>query len=829
MPYWITETLAVLPAFAWVYLLLGVPLALVVLPHQDWRDRPTVLMTAFVLGPAALTAWMLLLGSLPAALLTRGPVFSGLAVLTALAWGLWLWQRPQPTPTAGAAASRLPFTIGERLLLTMIAVAVAVRLLVMAYWGFTAYDALWVYGYQGRLYFLEGLIPTSIDYYPQFIPLQYTFGQLAYGGISDSAARAAMPFLHIGSILAAYSLGARIFNRRAGIFLAALWGLYPAVGEWARMGDLEIPLAFTVTAAAAFFFQAWREPTAPYARRYALLAGLVYGVALWTKPTAGGFALGIVLINATALALARFDWTAYRPRFAVSLWTALACAPLGGVWYLRNLLLGHAAVDFPPTYWYTLAERGGGQMLWYTAGLVALAAYLANWRKLSYLTGFGTGLVVLAITPSALARFIPISPDAPVLWLLPSLDGLPRMGQLEWALLLAGLMLVAVGLYPHRHEMSLDGRLVGWVLLATLPYFALYFWRYSYHYRLSFAIVPMIALPIAVILANWLPGADVRAWRGVYRWGFTGGLFLAALPGIVLPFYDPFLGWNYLWSGELADDTAKRESGNEALMWMVDGFNVYEQENGEPPSVIAPGVQRLPFFFPQADIEINTAPTRLHEIEDVVYYVDSHPDGTGMYEDIPIDQNQVWAALGRRDIMRWAWGMDDGIFRYDIYELHIENRYTPPSPNNRAEGEVRFGDYAQFLGHDIVSNTFEIGQRRVLTLYWEVMAEPERDYMTYIHLRDGEGEVWQAWDGPVALQDDGRYYTTLVWEPGEYIADGRGFRLTNEDVPPGEGYNIVIGMYDLVTNERVPVAINGETVGDGYPLDEAITVIPPQE
>ena len=139
----------------------------------------------------------------------------------------------------------------------MIGVALIVRWLGVAYWPSTAYDALWVYAYEGKLYTLLGYIPNTIGYYPQFLPLLETYLQLAVGGVNDHAARAVLPWLHIGSILAAYVLGRRLFNRRIGIYVAAIWALYPHVGEWSRYGDLEIPVAFLFTAAAAFFLLAW--------------------------------------------------------------------------------------------------------------------------------------------------------------------------------------------------------------------------------------------------------------------------------------------------------------------------------------------------------------------------------------------------------------------------------------------------------------------------------------------------------------------------------------------------------------------------------------------
>jgi hypothetical protein len=470
--------------------------------------------------------------------------------------------------------------------------------------------------------------------------------------------------------------------------------------------------------------------------------------------------------------------------------------------------------------------------LWYVAGLLVLFAYLAYRRRANWMIGTGVALVLLGVAPSALARFLSVPPDAMWTRVYPSLVGLPRLGWLEGACLLGGVLVLAAAFRRAFDFNTLppDAAKVGWMLAVTLPYFAVFFWLYSYHYRLAFAVVPLMAAPTAVVLARWFPNADVRAWGGGRRWLFTGAVLLLALPGVVLPLRDKFLGWDYLWNGDLTDDTAKRTSGNEALMWMVDGFRAYEAEHGEPPVIAAPGVQRLPFFFPLADIRIDEAPTRLSELDGVTYFVDSHPDGTGAYErkGVPLLQNQVLSALGRQDILRRAWWRDDGIFRYEIYELHLANRFEPKEPLGAAEGDVVFGGFARFLGHEISSRTFQIGQRRTVKLYWEVLDEAHNDYMTYIHLRDSEDKLQMAWDGPVSLTEDGRYYTTLVWEPGEYIVDDRLLQLTNFDAPTGDGYSIVIGLYDLATGERVPVTQNGEPIGGGYRLDEPITVTPPE-
>jgi hypothetical protein len=384
MPYWINSTLAALPSVMWVYVGLGLPWALALLPRKDWRDRVLVACLALAFGPALLTAWMFVLGTIGGAqALLRFDLIVGGTVVLAAAGALLAWRVYSISPPTQAVEGAAPLAIDEKLLIALIVIAVAIRWLTTAHWPFTAYDELWVYGYEGRLYTLLGYIPQRIGYYPQFLPLQYTYAQLAVGGVDDHAARAVIPFLHAGSILAVYALGARLFNRRAGIVAAALWALYPHVGEWAHVGDLEIAQTFLLTATAAFFFMAWtgQEPR----RRYALIAGLLFGAALWTKPTAGAFVWGIILLAAMEIVRVGTSmpgrgvelnvqtqplssrpewWRACRPRLEVAFITGLACIPLGGVWYARNILLGHPPVVLPIASWLALAQRSGAEFGW---------------------------------------------------------------------------------------------------------------------------------------------------------------------------------------------------------------------------------------------------------------------------------------------------------------------------------------------------------------------------------------------------------------------------------------------------------------------------------
>jgi 4-amino-4-deoxy-L-arabinose transferase-like glycosyltransferase len=837
MPYWITQTLASTPALAWMFLALGLPWALVLLPRAHWRDRTMVACLTLAFGPMLLTAWMLFLGVLPAPFLRLDTTLGGTAVIAGIGWAL-VWRKgrslphPNPSSSNGEAQENVsPLRLDEKLLMLLVGIMWVVNWLSTAYWPFTAYDALWVYGYEGRLYALVNQIPAKIGYYPQFLPLQYTYLQLAVGGIDDHAARAVVPWLFLGSILAVYLLGSRLFNRRAGIFAAALWALYPHVGEWTRYGDLEVVLTFLFTGAAAFFLMAWVALTpAPspsgrggaasplFWRRYAVIAGLLLGTGMWTKPTMGAFIWGVALLLAAELVRLRFDWRRWWPRFSVVAVMGIASIPLGAVWYVRNALLGHPIIDFPTGFWLTLAARSGAEFGWPLLALIVLLLWV--W----YAGGARKDVAVRMQTLAGLALVLA--------GVLPSIIQPHRMGILEWLAFGAGLFILARSLADYaKPRWTPQGRAwterAGWLALLALPYFVTWFYSYSYHYRLSFAIVPLMLMPTALILAHWTSG--LRARRHPL---YIAALILAGLPGVVAPLYDAYAGWDWLWTDKLPDDHARYVSGNAALMSVVDGLNDYQKQHGALPGVVAPGVRRLPFFFPTADFRVENPPTTLNELNNTTFYVYGLPETPGTYEVIGAPKNQVLASLSmtsrepdERPLWHRAWWLDDGIFNYTVYQSLLERRFIRPKVLVKAPEQVIFGGSLRYLGYDIGGGQFWPNRHLIMHLYWQTIAPPPQNYTFYVHLRDKDGKLWATWDGPVSWTQDGNYYSTQYWETGEYISDYRDLALTDPNTPVGEDYTISIGVYNWLTGERVPLLVNGQPAGDTYTLPEKVSVL----
>jgi len=599
-----------------------------------------------------------------------------------------------------------------------------------------------------------------------------------------------------------------------------------------------------VTGAAAYFIEAWRTKRA----RPALVSGLLLAGALWTKPTGGALALGVMLAVAGTLLARRLRLADAWPKLRLALIAGLACAPLGGMWYVRNLLLGHTIVDFPAAYWHDFAQRSGQEFGWplLIAGLVAGALVVkggAGAGRLTRLAPLVAMLLLLAGTlPTAWnADRIHDAGDA-WLWLRGDINASRRMGALEWASVAAGFALLAWAGRARWRALPGERRatvLLLWALL--LPYAAVWFLDFSYHYRLSFAIVPLLAVQVAALvdgwLWDWLAARRVRRMMGVLA---TGALIaVAAWAGV----QHTVEAWR---DGGLPDDTAKYDRGNPALMVVVHMLERVAAGRGDVVVAI-PGEDRLPFFFPTWEIRNSRDPAelplRLEDLAGVDVFVNTSvgvflmqwsgqwpnslqadADLAALYHQLDVrgPDGAPWPTV-LEPIPLSADGslpVDDGNFRYTAFTLHPEARFAPMTPSAAQPDEVLFGDWARLVGHDLGNLKWERSQRIVLSLYWQptAAAPPPRDYSVYVHLLTPDGTLLRAFDGEPA----GGTYPTRFWRPGESLLDYRILRVP-EDIPPGPAI-LRIGLYDPLSNERLPVTVGGAPAGDGLTIETRIEV-----
>jgi len=823
--YWIQEALLGILPTLWMTLGLGLPWAFAILPTKQWDSRTLIIAVALAIGPAWMTAWMLVLGVAGAQLNQRlfTPEWILLGSIIIVLFGIMVaWRKRKsyiPEPSQSVALA-----LDEKLIINLIVLAVIIRWIHTAFWTFTAYDVLWVYGFQSRLYFLEGFIPHSIDYYPQFVQLQYTYVQVMVGAINDHAARMVIPMMHIGSILAAYLLGERLFNRRVGIITAALWSLHPYVGQWSFVGDLEIPVTFSFTMASTFFLTAWMDDDTQSRRQYALLAGLMLGIAMYTKPTAGAFIWGVMLLVAIELIRSRFRIRLWLPRFMVAFWTGIACIPLGAIWYIRNIALGHDAVTFPPDLWLTLARRSGDHLNWIVLAIIIGFIGYSILQKISVryfvIGSIGIALILMGVLPSNPTLFpARFDPSQSYITLI------------EAILIFAGLLVTSLSLFLDlRHQQIERGsrsiEVLVWTLLLAFPYFATWFYSYSYHYRLGFAIVPLLILPSAVLLSTWFTIERIQQWKRRYRIIYTIVIIILCLPGVVSVAVD--VTWSSIWllDEKLESDIRKYQAFNPALVEVYFAINEYMAEDEVPPIIVAPGEQRLPFFFPQMQI-IDKTITTLNEFEALGathFIYGTHAGWAYERAGIKPEDNQLIASLGRLDRFKETKYHNDATFRYEVYQSRdTRSRFLPPRARNYPihydDVDIIFGDKLRFRAEGISPTHFFADEKILLTSAWQALQHMSTDYLFVFELYNQDSNtVGYQWTLHIAPYRHG-YYTTMLWDTLETVGDEQFVKIPPKaKLKGGKNYVIRVRVLDPTKNQYLPVYINGKQSGDFFTL-----------
>ncbi|HMR66580.1 MAG TPA: glycosyltransferase family 39 protein, partial [Anaerolineae bacterium] len=115
--------------------------------------------------------------------------------------------------------------------------------------------------------------------------------------------------------------------------------------------------------------------------------------------------------------------------------------------------------------------------------------------------------------------------------------------------------------------------------------------------------------------------------------------------------------------------------------------------------------------------------------------------------------------------------------------------------------EVNFGDQIRLVGYDEPRRQ---GDSLDLTLYWQSLAVTGVDYTAFIHVRDQAGNTVAQADRPPT----NHRYPTSVWSPGEIIPDQVLIPLP-AGLAAGE-YQVVAGLYDFATGQRVPIVGTAE-------------------
>lgn len=333
----------------WVFILFLICAAY---PWASWlttrsslpAGRGLRVLTMLALSVGALTLLMFWMGAAGIPYAFLGAVLIYLIVML-VGWNFWRFQRrtppPEPPPERIAQWARA----GALLVFAILSAAVLYTAL---YWPFYRDDTLGIYKPQAQEMYQTGtLIPlTGADSlyktYPMLVQLAYTHAYNVAGWEHEYLAKLIPTLLSLACLGAVYQFGNLL--GRSGWIAAVLLALTPAFGRWASSGYVDLPMAFFYTLSAVFALRLrdtrhWSD---------ALLAGLMLGLAAWTK-NAG--LIGVPLLGLWLVWLMvekRIGWRLV----AIS---GGACALAAAPWYIRNLI--GAGFLIPATAWTDQAQR----------------------------------------------------------------------------------------------------------------------------------------------------------------------------------------------------------------------------------------------------------------------------------------------------------------------------------------------------------------------------------------------------------------------------------------------------------------------------------------
>jgi hypothetical protein len=136
--------------------------------------------------------------------------------------------------------------------------------------------------------------------------------------------------------------------------------------------------------------------------------------------------------------------------------------------------------------------------------------------------------------------------------------------------------------------------------------------------------------------------------------------------------------------------------------------------------------------------------------------------------------------------------------------------------------DLRMGDEIAFIGYNLLTPELRAGEILQLVLFWQALTKPKERYKVFIHILDEENNIVGQHDA----EPGGGLGITTIWEEGEIVVDNYGV-LVRPGTPPGE-YRIEVGMYSLISGQRLPITRGGELIGDHFFL-EPIRVLRPEE
>ncbi|MFN2208242.1 MAG: glycosyltransferase family 39 protein [Candidatus Promineifilaceae bacterium] len=113
---------------------------------------------------------------------------------------------------------------------------------------------------------------------------------------------------------------------------------------------------------------------------------------------------------------------------------------------------------------------------------------------------------------------------------------------------------------------------------------------------------------------------------------------------------------------------------------------------------------------------------------------------------------------------------------------------------------VSFGDAIELAG----MSTEQAGDDLLVTLWWRAAGTPDQEYTVFLHVLDDQGSLLAQDDAvPAAAASP-----TAIWQAGDVIRDRH--RISGAS----GAKNMLVGLYDPASGERLPASVNGQPLTD---------------
>lgn len=121
-------------------------------------------------------------------------------------------------------------------------------------------------------------------------------------------------------------------------------------------------------------------------------------------------------------------------------------------------------------------------------------------------------------------------------------------------------------------------------------------------------------------------------------------------------------------------------------------------------------------------------------------------------------------------------------------------------PTSQYPLSTTFDGQIALLGYDLPATSTRAGGELAISLNWQTIQTPHRDYTVFIHLLDAAGHIVAQEDG----QPVNGTLPTRGWLPKEVVTDPRRMALPSS-LPAGS-YRLEIGWYDAGTGHRLTLS-----------------------